>query len=236
MLKYVRLPFRFDAGKMKEEVQALAGAQWDPHYNHRDYSGEWKAITLRSAGGGSQIYSLPASAHSQAYANTEISRLCPYILSIMESLPCEKSLVRLMNLKPGAHIRPHRDHELNFESGEARLHIPVQTSAEVDFFLQGERMDMKEGECWYLNFNLEHEVVNRSSSDRIHLVLDCVVNDWMRSLFLSPEAEKKEAEDNLAPKHTPEEATSIIGHLRDMNTSTSIAMAEEMERGMVNNK
>jgi hypothetical protein len=38
---------------------------------------------------------------------------------------------------------------------------------------------MKEGECWYLNFNLPHRVKNSGTADRIHLVIDCVVNDWL---------------------------------------------------------
>jgi len=43
---------------------------------------------------------------------------------------------------------------------------------------------MAEGECWYLDFNLPHYVDNRSSDDRIHLVVDCHVNDWVTSLLL----------------------------------------------------
>ena len=42
---------------------------------------------------------------------------------------------------------------------------------------------MKEGEAWYLNFNLKHSVVNRSAEDRVHLVIDCVLNDWLREFF-----------------------------------------------------
>jgi hypothetical protein len=53
----------------------------------------------------------------------------------------------------------------------------------VSFFLAGERLLMNEGESWYLNFNLPHRVENRSCADRIHLVLDCVLNDWLRARF-----------------------------------------------------
>ena len=42
---------------------------------------------------------------------------------------------------------------------------------------------MSEGEAWYLNFNLPHSVENNGERARVHLVIDCLVNDWMRNFF-----------------------------------------------------
>ena len=64
-----------------------------------------------------------------------------------------------------------------------RLHVPVHTNADVDFVLDDQRVPMAEGELWFLNFNKYHSVDNRSSVDRIHLVIDCVINDWLRQLL-----------------------------------------------------
>jgi hypothetical protein len=50
---------------------------------------------------------------------------------------------------------------------------------------------MNEGELWYLNVNQPHHVTNRSTTDRIHLVIDCVVNDWLREVLLAAAAEFK---------------------------------------------
>ena len=44
---------------------------------------------------------------------------------------------------------------------------------------------MKEGECWYLDLSLPHWVENHGKTDRIHLVIDCLVNDWLRELILN---------------------------------------------------
>lgn len=41
---------------------------------------------------------------------------------------------------------------------------------------------MKPGELWYLNVNRYHSVTNGGSTDRIHLVIDCIVNDWLREM------------------------------------------------------
>src|SRR5205085_10556644 len=88
-------------------------------------------------------------------------------------------------LAAGSKIREHRDLNLGDETGEVRLHIPIVTNPAVEFFLDGVRIVMNEGECWYLNFSLPHRVDNRGVTDRIHLVIDCQVNDWLRELIES---------------------------------------------------
>lgn len=67
--------------------------------------------------------------------------------------------------------------------GEVRLHVPITTHPDVAFFLGGERVVLQPGECWYLDFNRPHRVDNPSDTDRVHRVLDCDVNDWLRDVF-----------------------------------------------------
>ena len=64
-----------------------------------------------------------------------------------------------------------------------RIHVPLSTGPGVEFLHDGERVDMAEGEAWYLDLNLRHSVVNRGEEPRIHLVIDCVVDDWLRSVL-----------------------------------------------------
>src|SRR5262249_16408914 len=56
------------------------------------------------------------------------------------------------------------------------------TNPLVEFYLDGNRVMMEEGEAWYLDLNEKHAVINRGSEDRVHLVVDCVVNDWLRHI------------------------------------------------------
>src|SRR5687768_18563646 len=97
----------------------------------------------------------------------------------------EKLSVRLMKLDAGAVIREHSDHDLSFEEGEVRFHIPVITNPGVAFFIEDEQLFMQEGTCWYLNLSLKHRVNNFGTHDRVHLVVDGKVNDWVRDLFNS---------------------------------------------------
>jgi quercetin dioxygenase-like cupin family protein len=64
-----------------------------------------------------------------------------------------------------------------------RLHIPITTNAQLEFYLNKQRVIMQEGECWFLNFNYPHAVNNLGKTDRIHLVMDCNVNDWLAVFF-----------------------------------------------------
>ena len=88
-----------------------------------------------------------------------------------------------MRLTPGSLIKEHHDNDLAFEQGMVRIHIPVLTNAGVDFRLNGSRVVMPAGSSWYLRLSDRHSVANRGFSDRVHLVIDAVVNDWVAALF-----------------------------------------------------
>jgi len=153
-----------------------------PHFNTRYYEGDWSAAALRSVGGrGRQIYPDPAA--REPFADTPLVARCPHVGALLRRFACPLQSVRFLRLAAGSAIREHRDLNLGYEDGEIRLHIPVRTNAQVEFYLNGRRLALNEGECWYLNFNLPHRVVNGGATDRVHLVLDCVVNDWLRAHF-----------------------------------------------------
>ena len=228
IIKYQKLPFRFSAPRMQQEVQNLQ-AEWLAHYNQRDYEGSWTALPLRSIGGSMQNV-LANAGEDAVFADTPLMLQCPYLQEVINSLQCEKMAVRLLNLQAGAIIKEHRDAELNFEQGEARIHVPVLTNDAVEFFIDDERVMMHEGECWYANFNMKHRVTNAGKTDRIHLVMDCKVNDWLRGQFSNDAVEIKK-EVPAPPQYTADEKAQIISSLRAMNTEVAHRMADEMEAG-----
>jgi hypothetical protein len=60
---------------------------------------------------------------------------------------------------------------------------------------------MAPGECWYLRLSDPHRVANRGETDRIHLVIDCRANDWLRTLVAgSPAGATQAAEANQSPR------------------------------------
>jgi hypothetical protein len=57
------------------------------------------------------------------------------------------------------------------------------TNSKVEFKLNGKLLPMHAGECWYANFSLPHFVSNFGDEERVHLVIDCIRNEWSDALF-----------------------------------------------------
>jgi GNAT superfamily N-acetyltransferase len=186
----VKLPLRFDSSRLQADLARIMAGEFVPHFNTAYYQGDWSAVPLRSIGGQTNhIYPDPMA--KNAFADTPLLLRCPYVREVLALLRCPLQAVRFLRLKAGSVIKEHRDHELGFENGEVRLHIPVITNPQVEFVLNQMRIIMAEDECWYLNVNLPHRVANHGVTDRIHLVIDCVVNDWLRELLLAASSASK---------------------------------------------
>jgi mannose-6-phosphate isomerase-like protein (cupin superfamily) len=236
MIQYLQLKQYFDAASMQAEVNRLTATWWKEHYNKKHYEGSWSIIPLRSAGGDpANVYSLHVAASSHiSYSDTPLLAECPYLRSVIDFFQCETTSVRLMKLNAGAVIKEHTDHDMNFEEGEARFHIPVATNEQVDFFIMDEKVPMREGQCWYLNLSLKHRVTNAGQTDRIHLVIDCIVNEWIKKLFAGETIVKKEIDDvAIAPVLTEADKLKTIQHLRELNTDVSNGLADKMEAGII---
>lgn len=187
MIDYFQLPFHFDADRLKADLNSLTPEDWVPHFNKPYYEGEWSGVALRSVNGvAGRLYPDPTAQH--AYADTPILAQCSYIQEILTTFHCPLEAVRLLKLRAGSSIREHKDYNLGYEDGEIRIHVPIMTDPAVEFFVNNQRIVLNEGTAWYINFNLPHRVVNRSPTDRIHLVIDCIVNDWVHALFQSAAA------------------------------------------------
>ena len=177
-----RLLLRFDAPALLADAQALPADDWVPHFNTAYYEGDWSGAALRSVGGvARQLYPDPTATAS--YADTPVLASCPATAAALTTFRCPLLSVRFLRLGPDSRIREHRDYNLGFDDGEVRIHIPLSTGPGVEFLHDGERVDMAVGEAWYLDLNLRHAVVNRGDEPRIHLVVDCVVDAWLRSLL-----------------------------------------------------
>ncbi len=181
-MRCLKLPFVFEPERLRADLALVTAAEWIPHVNRRHYDGEWSGAALRSIGGAAGNI-VPDAADISAFRDTALLARCAYFRDVLATFRCTLQAVRLLRLHPRSNIAEHVDHALDFEDGEVRLHIPIETNDDVKFYLDGSRLVMAPGECWYTNVNLPHGVENASSTDRVHLVIDCQVNDWMRELF-----------------------------------------------------
>jgi hypothetical protein len=181
-VSFARLDVPVALAGLQAEVDRLLAQGWVDHVNQRDYTGRWDVLPLRcprqhvAAHPVLQGFALEGG---EDWQDLPVLDGCPSIRGLLEALDCPLQAVRLMRLQAGAEILPHRDPGLGIEHGLARLHVPVRTNAAVGFIVHGERMPMQAGELWYFNADQVHEVHNRGDEDRIHLVIDCVANDWL---------------------------------------------------------
>src|SRR5262245_27963102 len=182
MLSSLQLPFRFDPQLLQAELHIIQPAEWTPHYNERDYGGDWRGAALRAPIG--HAYALFAGpADADGFADTPLLARCPYLQRVLAAFACPLKAVRLLRLAPGSVIREHCDPGLGYEDGEVRLHVPVLTNPEVEFYVAGERLHFEAGSCYYVNTSLPHRVSNRGTADRVHLVIDAEVNAWLQDVF-----------------------------------------------------
>jgi hypothetical protein len=101
--------------------------------------------------------------------------------------------IRFMKLKKGdGELERHTDlvdEESGVEDGKImRIHFPIVTNPKVEFTSwtvsgkpQNEHMGF--GEAWFLDTRKPHRAINAGDEDRIHLVVDVVADEKVRSLL-----------------------------------------------------
>jgi len=179
----VRLPFHFDAAALAAEALAIGADEWRPHFNRACYEGDWSGAALRVTDPRRPLFSDPSP--DAKYDDAPLLERCPNVRSALGTFQCDLKSVRFLRLGPNSKILEHTDYHPGFEGGEVRMHVPITSDAGVDFRLAGERLGLQPGECWYLNVNQPHSVTNAGSTARIHLVIDCLVNAWLRELLVT---------------------------------------------------
>ena len=180
----LRLPFAFDPALLARDLGRLSSAAWVRHYVKQNYEGDWSVIPLRAPAGESHpIRMINSDPTCRDFVDTPLLDACPYFREVAGTFQAPLRNVRLMRLTAGSVIKEHHDVDLSFEDGSVRLHIPVVTNDGVDFRLNGARVVLEAGSCWYLRLSDPHSVANRGTEDRVHLVIDAFVNDWVGRVF-----------------------------------------------------
>lgn len=99
----------------------------------------------------------------------------PFIFGLMHTVEGERlGRILITKLSPGGKIDPHEDggsHASYYE----RYHIVLNSAPGSIFRCGDETIHMKTGEVWWFNNAIEHEVINNSADDRIHLIVDVKV-------------------------------------------------------------
>ncbi len=95
-----------------------------------------------------------------------------YIFDLMAAINGERlGRVMINKLKPGGIIYPHCDTPVHAEYWD-RFHLVLKSQPGSNFRCGDEWVNMQTGDVWWFNNRLEHEVINNSDDDRIHMIID----------------------------------------------------------------
>jgi hypothetical protein len=177
-------PTLYELKEIKKEIFNL-NETW---INKDLITNNWESLTLKSQNGEEQSFLKKTDFTNYIY--TDIIEKLPSIKELLENIPTEIYLVRLLKLKKGGKIKFHTDEEVFKENNKIiRVHLPIITHKDVKFQIgyplqkpaEGFSVwnaevlyetHLEEGYFWYTNVNTLHAVTNNSPIDRIHLVCD----------------------------------------------------------------
>lgn len=159
---FFRLPVRFDADRLRAEIEALPASAWAPHPNEIEGNSSLRFISA-DGGENDEVYG--------SMLPTPHLKQCPYIRQVLSSFGVVWSRSRLMRLDPYSTVPQHAD--INYQwFFRVRLHIPIITRPEVRFHCDGQSVHMAPGEAWVFDNWRLHHVENPTDAARIHLVAD----------------------------------------------------------------
>jgi hypothetical protein len=147
--------------------------------------GEWlawedrKVFATQKDSNSIPIFNLPDRGNkvfNNKIYNVEINKLLEKELQecynrIDKYYPGDQKRVLLVSLPAGCNVEEHTDSGYHLETSH-RIHVPIITNDEVLFFCNNIQVPMVAGSIVDFNNNARHKVINKSSQDRIHLIID----------------------------------------------------------------
>ncbi|MBT8114976.1 MAG: aspartyl/asparaginyl beta-hydroxylase domain-containing protein [Arenicella sp.] len=179
---FIRLPWSFDVQRLKVELEQFEDTAWMEHPNRINGNSAIPLVSLRGEDNNDFSGRMLPTPHLQR---------CQYIQQIMGHIGEVFARSRLMRLAAGAEVSPHVDFNYHWYN-RVRIHIPIVTYPEVTFFCGEEQVHMQAGECWIFDSWRNHNVVNESPHDRVHLVLDTAGSSRFWELVRTMEASTNE--------------------------------------------
>jgi hypothetical protein len=185
--EFCKLPLRFDAARLSEEVAQFAPADWRVH--PQGHAGN-SAVPLIAVDGDPANDSVKGPMRP-----TPALARCPYLRQVLAALRSVLGRTRLMRIVGNGEATAHVDTNYYWMQ-RVRVHVPIITVPEVQFLCNDRSIHMAPGETWIFDTWKLHNVINPTPRDRIHLVADTVGSAEFWDLVASAErpfVEKPEA-------------------------------------------
>jgi hypothetical protein len=172
--------FRLEDAQLRALQREVAGldAQWTNVYSEY-HTGGWLTLSLLN--------------RTSKPTDTIIEDCEPVETSLLERMPETRALLsglgfrymwaRLAKLEVNAFMHEHRDYQELRNEPRLRLHIPVLTNPFSSIVIDRTRIHLALGYIWKLNPMHRHAAANFGKEPRIHIILDCYVDDSLEALL-----------------------------------------------------
>ncbi len=140
----------------------------------------WEAIPLHTIDGkiGNES-TIPVDITNKEFKPNIVLQKCDYFREILNDLDTDIYLVRIMKLKAGGYIAPHKD--IVLQNNVIRCHLPIITNPDVNLYMDNVKYYLEPGNLYFINArNKIHYVKNDSKFDRISLVIDLKLNEKLK--------------------------------------------------------
>jgi hypothetical protein len=182
---------RYDVARLVADLRSLRERPWRAQRSIGQdgvigkSAVDWTILSLRSAGGDPDRTDAGGAGLAD-HADTPHLARTPYFAEIVHGFPAQLLAVRLMALGPDTRVKEHRDAKCGPPWGLVRLHVPIVTNPDALVVIGGTPYHWDAGQLWFGDFNRPHYVSNDGTESRVHLVLDCLLDAELMSLFPVP--------------------------------------------------
>ena len=105
--------------------------------------------------------------------------LVPLMRPILKKLQVEDmGRVLIVNLKPSGHVTKHND-QGTYADHYQRFHLVLKTNQWCSQTCGNQKQKFEVGEVWWFNHKKIHTADNVGTTDRVHIIFDCVPKDFL---------------------------------------------------------
>jgi Aspartyl/Asparaginyl beta-hydroxylase len=189
---------------IQQEVLSL-NEPWTRVYNDYHSGGWWTLSLLNNT-------SNPHDALIEDCVPKETSLLAkmPVTKAFLQNLGLKYMWVRLAKLEPNSFMWEHCDYQELQNVQRFRLHVPIITTPDSTLIINVAKIHLNAGYIWKLNPTHRHASGNLGSEARIHILMDCYLNEALENMLNAEDL------DEACVVNLPVTSDSTLEHALDV--------------------
>ena len=188
--------------RIKSKLKKLP--KFTDHYSNYNKKHSWSALSLRGYTSDPGFITKPSEMSKKWKNENKDTDFKIQDTKLFDEFPEVRTLIKMLQVDTAHRVRFMKLHAntgeldrhtdlVDKDSGLSdgklmRIHYPIVTNDKVIFEswgLSGEKhvVHMNTGEAWVLDTRKPHRAYNKGNTDRVHLVIDVVSNEYVRNLI-----------------------------------------------------